>query len=142
MSPADRDVVRRKLDRIVKCLQRIRDARDKTLDDYLMDADLQFIMERQLELAIGAAVDLNVHILAQAGFGTPADAYTSFLELARHTSAISGKLARQLAPATGIRNRLVHEYEEIDHRVVFESLHEALDTFPQYVEAIEKYLQA
>lgn len=140
MRPADQDVVRRKLDRIIKCLHRIRESRDKTLDDYLSDQDLQYIMERQLELLIGAAVDANVHILAQSGFGTPADAYTSFMELARHTEAIPLGLASQLAPVTGLRNRLAHDYEEIDHKLVFEGLSEAIEFFPQYIEAIEKYI--
>jgi uncharacterized protein YutE (UPF0331/DUF86 family) len=140
MSPVERDIIRRKLDRIIKCLQRIREAHDKTLDDYLSDADLQSIMERQLELAVGAAVDLNVHLLVQSGFGTPADAYTSFLEVAQHTQAIPADLARQLAPATGLRNRLVHEYDEINHGQVYAALQWALDRFPQYVEAIEAYL--
>ena len=140
MSPVERDVIRRKLDRIIKCLQRIREARDKTLDDYLSDADLQSIMERQLELAVGAAVDLNTHLLVQSGFGTPAAAYTSFFEVAQHTQAIPVALAQQLAPATGLRNRLVHAYDEINHGQVYAGLHQALDLFPKYVEAIEAYL--
>lgn len=140
MSPVERDVIRRKLDRIIKCLQRIREAHDKTLDDYLSDSDLQAIMERQLELAVGAAMDLNVRLLVQSGFGTPADAYTSFLEVAEHTQAIPASLARQLAPATGLRNRLVHEYDEINHEQVYAGLHQALELFPKYIEAIEAYL--
>lgn len=140
MSPVERDVIRRKLDRILKCLQRLHEARDKTLDDYLSDDDLQSVMERQLELAIGAAVDLNTHLLVLSGFGTPADAYTSFLDVARHPQAIPADLAQELAPATGLRNRLVHVYDEIDHGQVYAALHHALDLFPKYVEAIEAYL--
>jgi uncharacterized protein YutE (UPF0331/DUF86 family) len=83
MSPAERAVILRKLERIVRCLRRNRAAQDSSLDDYLADADLQSIAERQLELAIGAAVDLNIHILSQLGLGTPADAYSSFVDLAR-----------------------------------------------------------
>ncbi len=140
MSPADRDVIRRKLDRIIKCLQRIRRAQDLTIDDYLADADLQSIMERQLELAIGAAVDLNIHLLVQSGFGTPADAYSSFTDLARHTPIITQKLAAALAPATGLRNRLVHEYDDVDPAMVYESLDLAVELFPEYVAAVEQYL--
>lgn len=140
MSQVNKDVARRKLTRIIQCLQRIREAGGKTLDDYLSDRDLQFIMERQLELAIGAAVDINVRIIVQSGMGTPADAYTSFLELARHAKVIPMGLAMQLAPATGLRNRLVHEYEEIDHNLVYEGLQGALELFPRYIEAVEAYL--
>jgi uncharacterized protein YutE (UPF0331/DUF86 family) len=140
MSPVERDVARRKLDRIVKCLQRIRQAQALTLDEYLHDADLQSVMERQLELAIGAAVDLNIHLLSQLGFGTPADSYSSYIDLAKHTHMISPELARQLAPGAGLRNRLAHEYEDLDHRQVYAGLHQALKLFPPYVEAVEAFL--
>ena len=140
LSPVDRDVIRRKLDRIVKCLQRMRQAEQETLDQYLDDLDLQFIIERQLELAIGAAVDANVHILAHMGLGTPADAFTSFLELSRLTQAIPQDLAQRLAPSTGLRNRLAHEYEALDQKMVYQGMHTALELFPQYIAAIETYL--
>jgi uncharacterized protein YutE (UPF0331/DUF86 family) len=141
MSPVDRDVLRRKLSRIIQCLQRIKAAEEVDLDDYTADADLQSILERQLELAVGAAVDLNVHFLVSSGFSTPADAYTSFTDLARHTQAIPMELALRLAPAAGLRNRLVHQYEEINHELVYQGLHDALDLFPTYVSAIETYLE-
>lgn len=140
MSPVDRDVIRRKLDRIAKCLQRISRAREKTLAEYLDDADLQAILERQLELAVGAAVDLNVHLLVQSGLGTPADADTSFLDVSQHARAIPTELARRLAPATGLRNRLTHGYEDVDPSQVYAGLHQALELFPQYIEAIEATL--
>jgi hypothetical protein len=48
MSPVDRDVLRRKLSRIVQCLQRIKAAEDLNLDDYTADADLQSLGDRSL----------------------------------------------------------------------------------------------
>ena len=141
MSAIDLDIVRRKLDRILNSLQPIREAQGLNYDDYLRDEDLHAIMERQLELAIGAAMDLNVHLLVCSGFGTPADSFTSFIELAQHTQAIPVKLAYELAPATGLRNRLVHQYDDIDHRQVFDSLYRALDLFPKYIAAIEEHLK-
>lgn len=140
MSPVDRDVIRRKLARIVKSLQRIREIRERSLDDYLANEDLQAIMERQLELAIGAAVDLNAHLLVQSGFAVPADAFTSFLEVATELQAVPVALAQRLAPATGLRNRLAHTYDDIDPAKVYAGLRDALEAFPAYVAAIEGYL--
>lgn len=140
MSPVDRDVVRRKLTRIAKSLERMRDVRQRPLEDYLANEDLQFIMERQLELAIGAAVDANIHLLVQSGRAAPADAYTSFLELARDAHAIPMDLASRMAPATGLRNRIAHSYEDVDPAKVYAGLHEALKTLPEYVAAVEAYL--
>lgn len=141
MSPVDQDVVRRKLARIVKCLARIRRIHERTLEEYLGDEDLQAIMERQLELMIGAAVDCNTHLLVQSGHPVPADAYTSFLEVARDLGALPAELARKLAPATGLRNRLAHVYEDVDPVKVHAGLVDALELFPQYVEAVEAALK-
>ncbi|MGH2523671.1 MAG: DUF86 domain-containing protein, partial [Anaerolineales bacterium] len=59
---------------------------------------------------------------------------------AKHMGIISSELAAQLAPGVGLRNRLVHEYEEIDHAKVYAGLSRSLDLLPQYVAAIEAYL--
>ncbi len=141
MSPVDRDVVRRKLARIVQALGRLRRERDLPLEAYLAQPDLQAVLERQLELVVGAAVDLNVHMLVQQGHATPADAFTSFLELARLTGAIDGELAAQLAPSTGLRNRLAHSYDEVDPALVYSGLKAALELYPRYVAAIEAFLE-
>lgn len=141
MSPVDRDVVRRKLARVVKSLRRLRAAKDQALSDYLADEDLQAILERHLEVIVAAAVDLNVHLLVQSGFATPADAYTSFLDLSAHTNALTRDLADKLAPSTGLRNRLAHGYDDVDPSLVYAGLHEALDLFPRYVEAVEAFLE-
>lgn len=141
MSPVDQDVVRRKLTRIVKCLSRIAVIRSHKVEDYVADEDLQAIMERQLELLIGGAVDCNVHILVQSGQAAPADAYTSFLEVARDAGALDAGLAVRLAPSAGLRNRLAHVYEDLDPTLVYAGLHEALDLYPRYVQSIEAYLE-
>jgi uncharacterized protein YutE (UPF0331/DUF86 family) len=141
VSPPDKDVVRRKLTRIVKCLARIARIRSRTVEEYTADEDLQAVMERQLELLVGAAVDCNVHILVQSGQAAPADAYTSFLEVARDASAFDLDLAARLAPSAGLRNRLAHVYEDLDPTLVYAGLHEALDLYPRYVQSIEAYLE-
>ncbi len=141
MSPVDRDVVQRKLTRIVQALERLRREKQVPLESYLGQPDLQAVLERQLELIVGAAVDLNVHLLVQQGHATPADAFTSFLDLARLVGAIDGELAAQLAPSTGLRSRLAHAYDEIDPALVHSGLRAALEIYPRYVAAIEAFLE-
>jgi uncharacterized protein YutE (UPF0331/DUF86 family) len=106
MSPVDRDVVRRKLTRIVKCLSRIAGIRSRKVEE-----------------------------------AAPADAHTSFLEVARDARALDADLAARLAPSTGLRSRLAHVYEDLDPALVYAGLNEALELYPRYVEAIEAYLE-
>jgi uncharacterized protein YutE (UPF0331/DUF86 family) len=73
------------------------------------------------------------------GIATPSDYYHSFTELAP-AGLITPSLAEQLAPASGLRNRLVREYDVIDDEIVLPSVRDALRPFPPYLAAIERCL--
>ena len=45
-----------------------------------------------------------------------------------------------LAPSAGLRNRLAHEYNKMDHGLVYDALGTALATVPRYLEAVEAAL--
>jgi len=53
---------------------------------------------------------------------------------------ISPELAKQIAPSSGLRNRLVHEYDDIEPKQVFRAISFALQQYPIYVEQINLYL--
>jgi uncharacterized protein YutE (UPF0331/DUF86 family) len=55
---------------------------------------------------------------------------------------VNHEFARRIARCAGLRTRLVHEYEEIDPRKVFESLQTARDDIVAYVRSVEAYLEA
>lgn len=59
----------------------------------------------------------------------------------RHDAGRGGA-HRPLAPAAGLRNRIVHEYEELDHVRVLAAAREAQDRLRPYVAAVEAYLTA
>lgn len=46
----------------------------------------------------------------------------------------------QEAPSTGLRNRLVHEYEEVNDAIVLRAVAEGRRSFADYVAAVEKFL--
>ncbi|CAN5899106.1 DUF86 domain-containing protein [soil metagenome] len=139
MSPLDADLVRRKLAVIARNLQDLASIESLSLDEYRADRFRQKGTERLLQELIEAAVDANLHILRDHGVPTPSDYFHSFIELGRH-GVIPQPLAERLAPATGLRNRLVHEYDEIDDRIVLDSVAEARHEFAAYVAAIDRFL--
>lgn len=95
--------------------------------------------ERVLERMIGRMIDVNYHLITESGHPPPSDYYTSFLRLA-DLRILEADFARRLAPCAGLRNRLVHEYEEIDPAKVFEALDPARTDIVEYVRAVEAYL--
>ena len=95
----------------------------KPLADYLASPIDELVAERLLERIIGRMIDINYHLLTETGHPPPADYYVSFTQLAA-LGVYDADFGRRIAACTGLRNRIVHEYDEVDpHRV-----HEALAT--------------
>ncbi len=140
MTQLDLEVVLRKLSTIQKYLNVLRTKEMLTQTDYDGDLEQQIIVERSLHLLIESAVDINTHIVVSDRRVPPETYRDSFIDVAK-VGAISQELARELAPAAGLRNRLVHDYEDIDATIVRDSVALALRLLPQYLEQIKAYLQ-
>lgn len=141
MTELDAALVRRKLAVIKRNLEDLAAVEDLDVDEYRADRFRQKGTERLLQETVEAAVDANLHVLRATGRATPADYYDSFIELGRH-DVIPMALANRLAPAAGLRNRLVHEYEEIDDAIVLRAVGEARVSFREYVSELEGYLSS
>lgn len=89
--------------------------------------------------AWGPAGDRALHLLRAHGSPTPPDYYRSFTLLGQ-ADLIPNELAEALAPSTGLRNRLVHEYDDLDDRIVLEAVAEVRRLFPEYARAVEELL--
>jgi uncharacterized protein YutE (UPF0331/DUF86 family) len=68
------------------------------------------------------------------------DYYNSFINLAEQ-DIIPMDFALKIAPSTGLRNILVHEYEEIDDKVVYNSINPCLQYYLEYMDLINRYLK-
>jgi uncharacterized protein YutE (UPF0331/DUF86 family) len=110
VTDVDAALVRRKLARIARNLDDLKTVQDLDLSAYIEDRFRQKGTERLLQETVETAVDVNLHLLRAAGVPSPPDYFRSFIELGRH-GVIPLALADRLAPSTGLRNRLVHEYD-------------------------------
>lgn len=140
MTQLDLEVVLRKLSTIQKYLDVLRTKETLTQADYDSNLEQQIIVERSLHLLIESAVDINTHIVVSQRKVPPETYRDSFIDVAK-VGALSQELARELAPAAGPGNRLVHDYDDIDTTVVRGSVALALRLLPQYLEQIKAYLQ-
>lgn len=139
MTELDRALVRRKLTTIVRNLDDLAEIDGMDIDAFVSDRFRQKGTERLLQEVVESAVDINLHMLRARGRETPSDYFSSFIGLVE-AGDLSRELAEALAPSTGLRNRLVHEYDDIDDAIVLEAVREARELFGQYVEAIEASL--
>jgi len=139
VTEVDRALVRRKLATITRNLRDLGPIAEISVDTLRSDRLRQKGVERLLQETVEAAVDTNLHLLRAAGDIAPTDYHTSFIDAGRH-GIVSGSLAAALAPAAGLRNRLVHEYDAIDDEIVLAAVREVLRYFTEYVVAVEQYV--
>jgi uncharacterized protein YutE (UPF0331/DUF86 family) len=135
----DRELVTRKLLLIARDLDAVAPLAARSLAAFLESRIDQAVVERLLERMIGRMIDVNYHLLTENGQPPPSDYHASFLKLAE-LGVLDPEFARRIARCAGLRNRLVHEYEDIDPQKVFESLQAARDDIVSYVRAVEAYL--
>lgn len=137
--PVDREVLARKSTLIAQDLVRLRPLAELSEDDYLSRMDAQLATERLLERMIGRMLDTNYHVAVEMGGTAPRDFFESFLRMAE-LGVLPLDFARQIAQAAGVRNRLAHEYNDIDPRMVHQSARQALVDIPIYLNHIHRFL--
>ncbi len=135
----DPALVTRKLMLIASDVEALRPIAARGIEAYVGARIDQAVVERYLERAIGRMIDVNFHIITGTGQPPPTDYHASFLRLA-DVGVLDANFARQIARAAGLRNRLVHEYDEVDPRRVFEGLEAALRDVPVYLARVNAYL--
>lgn len=135
----DRELVTRKLLLVATDLESLAPIYAKGLHAYLTDTIDQSVVERRLERTVSRMIDINYHLITSVGQPPPADYHSSFLKLA-DSGVCDVEFARRIARA-GLRNRLVHDYEDLDPHKVFEALGDALRDVPHYLERVNAYVK-
>ncbi len=141
MSDIDLEVVLVRLRLIVKYCNTLEEFRSISLDKYLSDFRQQLIVERLLQLMVEAATDINKYLLVRLHQISPATSFDSFSE-AGQQGIITQDLAATLARSVGMRNILVHQYKDIDSRIVFSAIPKALEQYQLYIQQISAYLDS
>ncbi len=139
MSPVEADTIRRKLGVIIENLKALGPIRDMGREEYAGDIYKRKATERLLQELIEAAIDINTYILVRKGGEAPDDYYHSFIRMG-DIAVLSRDLSERLAPSAGLRNRLVHEYDLIDHTIVLDAVRMTDSLYPRYVLEIENFI--
>ena len=130
------DVLIRKLNYLRQLLADLDPYQGATLAQVQAD---HYKLERLFELLVVAAVDLLQHLLSEQQI-VP-ESYRDTFALAATKGFIPSELANRLQEAAGMRNIIVHLYEEIDYAILHESINLALQDFSQFVSIFESDLE-
>jgi uncharacterized protein YutE (UPF0331/DUF86 family) len=135
----DAVVVLRKLGVLREHLLRARRRRPASAELLRRDVDLLDALSMSLLVVIQESIDIAFHIAADEGWGVPASYAEGFDILARH-EVLDASLARSLAAAAGLRNRLAHAYATLDVERLWNELPAGLDAFEEYTRAIARFV--
>ena len=135
----DPELINRKLVLIGKDLEELAGISRLSEEDYLANKYNEVLAERYLERIIGRMIDINFHLLIESGQPPPPDYYQSFVRLSELGIYERG-FGERIAKAAGLRNRIVHEYDELDAAQVYKALAAAMDDIPEYMRAVEAFL--
>jgi uncharacterized protein YutE (UPF0331/DUF86 family) len=135
----DRELVTRKLVLVQRDLDALAPYAAGILSEYLASRTNQLVVERLLERIIGRLIDVNFHLLTESGQAPPSDYYASFVELAT-IGVLDPVTARRIASCAGLRNRIVHEYDEIDPTKVHAAIRIALEDIPLLMRSVSGFV--
>lgn len=136
----DPALIRRKMSLILQDLPRLTALSRLSLDSYLVDPDNEALAERYLERTIGRMIDINFHLITELGHAPPKDYHESFARLGT-IGVMPAAFAKDMAVAAGLRNRIVHEYDEIDAGKIHEALAVSVRSIPIYLNHIQQFIE-
>jgi uncharacterized protein YutE (UPF0331/DUF86 family) len=127
----DRDLLRRKLAELEEYVTQVSEYSDLTVERYRADWKTQRIVERTLQMAIEACLDVASHIVADRGLRAPST-YAETFEILVQAGLMSPGLGQVMIEMTGFRNVIVHEYTRVDAEVVIRILRKGLEDFRRF----------
>lgn len=111
------------------------------MEEYASGNIIPRAAERDFQLLVNLAVDVNLYLLAERLGKTPDSYRQSFLDLAR-AGILPRPLAERLALSARLRNVLVHEYDfDVDVEVFYRSALDFLGPYHEYVQAIHRVIK-
>ena len=133
------ELVRKKLRQIGEYLAQLHPYSQIPFKDYAEDYNKKYVVERIIILLVDNASDIGTHLLIKLTNKPPTNYYESLFRLGE-VNVLPQNFAREIAKSTGLRNRLVHEYERVDDVAVHASIKGILKRYRRFVELIELFL--
>lgn len=111
----------------------------KNFAEYKTDFIKRHAAEKLIELIVEFSTDANRHIVEALAESSPPTYYDTFSEMNR-LKILPKDLSLRLASTTGLRNRLVHRYEEIDQKVVYHSIAPLVENYRRYLVLVYDFI--
>ena len=129
-----------KLRSMKRCVDFLSSKKEASGEEIEENYEMRSAIERSFQLAIESALDIAEIVISSKGFEKPEDYKSTILILGKH-SVLPMDFAEEFSSAAGFRNILVHMYEEVDIKILYDFLHDKLKDFDKFARYIIKYIE-
>jgi len=127
------EIIAKKLEQIKELMGELTRLLKAPLSEFMKDMVVIRAAERNFQLMVDLAVDVNTQLLQDRNKPTPDTYRQSFLYLAKE-NLLDASLAEQLSITAKLRNILVHEYDfEEDFAKFYVSVKKSLPWYEKYI---------
>ena len=133
------DEIASKLEMLEEYIAILKGYQHHDVEDLMRDHTLKGAVERYIEVALECMIDIGEMIISKEKLKRPDTYRDVFLLLGEH-GILPNDFAKDLAPAAGFRNVLVHMYAKIDIDRLYYYLENNLEDMERFGEYIARYL--
>lgn len=133
-----KDVILNKIATIERCINRIKDVYDdnpENLNDYTKQDSIILNIQRVCE----ASIDLAMHIISEKKLGIPQNSRDSF-EVLNANNIIDDNLNNKMKAMVGFRNIAVHDYQNVNLKIIQIIIEKHLTDFMNYIYYVNKLI--
>lgn len=121
-------------------LQELRDLLKASNQEILADSGKVHIAERLLQLIVDTMIDVNQQYIKERHLPVTED-YQSTFRILGSSSILPVDFAEKLAPVVGLRNIVIHRYDQLDKERFIQLLRKNISDFDHYCSEIIKRSQ-
>lgn len=133
------EVIRKRIGKLEEYIEILRGLQKYSLQEFLDNPEHYGSAERFLQLAIETTTDIGNHIISSLGLGE-VNWYSDIAGIIEEKGFISVELRERWIKMIGFRNILVHDYLEVDRKIVFDVLQNRLNDLEDLKKAFAKFL--
>ena len=128
----------RKLTETEETLRRLREHLPTDYEEFSRDWARQKVVERALQIMIEAMIDIGERLIALEG-GSPAETSVAVMERLQALGVVSR--ASRYVPIVRFRNFLVHQYEQVDLKILYGIVSQKLEDVEAFGAEIKTYVE-
>jgi uncharacterized protein YutE (UPF0331/DUF86 family) len=139
----DREFILEKINLITRDLKRLEVFSDLSIDQIAKDFIKFAALKNILMETIGRAIDINQHLISELSrpeIEAPKTYRETFL-LLEDLKVLPKDFAEDISKSAGLRNVIVHEYNNLDKAIIYKKVGDAIIQYVKYCDYVIKFLK-